>query len=230
MRGVLEGTAGVMERSIGKSSAVHPRAFSAEAAWRLVLPVLLGLIPGFTSCRSSSVPPPAVSVPPPVVDTGRLGPGDIIEVAVFQEPDLTGLYRLEGEGVIDFPLVGDVEAIGKTPLELQNSLKKRLENGYLVSARVRVMVKERNSQKVHILGAVNKPTSIPFEPNMTIIQAIAAAGGMSDTAQSNGVTITRVKDDEETSISVRVGSIQSGQAPNVYLHPGDIVFVREAVF
>ncbi|MEM1024826.1 MAG: polysaccharide biosynthesis/export family protein [Myxococcota bacterium] len=190
--------------------------------------VLICSLLGGAACRSTSVPPEALQPLPIVSDA--LDVGDAIEVRVFREPDLAGVFQIGTSGEIDYPLIGAIMAKGHTPLTLQSEIEALLEDGYLVDAQVTVLVKERASRKIHVLGAVQKPGSFPFEPGMTVIQAITNAGGFSQLAAQNSVTITRRRDGEEVSFQVRVGSIQSGSSPNVYLQPLDIIFVREAIF
>lgn len=188
------------------------------------------------ACAGSVAGPPRPGtdgipeLPAPEAGVDRLGSGDVIDIQVFREPDLAGIYLIDGTGTIDFPLVGEVAVLGKTPREVQDLLKDQLEDGYLVQARVKVLVKERNSQKVTVLGAVQKPGSFGYEPNMTVIDAIAAAGGFAGVASKNGVTLTRIENGRKRSFQVKVGDIQAGGAANVLVLPGDILYVKEAIF
>ena len=188
---------------------------------------LLGLAAVACASGGSGAPLPNLEVPEVSED---LGEGDVIEVRVFREPDLAGVYQIGGSATLDFPLVGTLSVEGHTPSSLEKLIEARLEDGFLVDAQVTVLVKERAARKVHVLGAVNKPGSFPYEPGMTIIQAITNAGGFSPLAAQNNVTVTRRQGEAEESFNVKVGSIQSGGARNVFLYPRDIVYVREAVF
>ena len=106
-----------------------------------------------------------------------LGPGDVVEIKVYREPDLAGIYRVSNDGVIDFPLIGDVKLLAQRPEQVEDDIRGRLAAGFLVEPKVTVFVKERNSQKIHVLGQVNKPGSFNYETGMTVIQAVTNAGG-----------------------------------------------------
>lgn len=199
-------------------------------AMRMVVLSLLGAAGACATGPSSQPSPPVETLPVAGLAVDRLGPGDVIDIQVFREPDLAGVYLIDSTGTIDFPLVGEVAVLKKTPREVQDLLEKQLEDGYLIDARVKVLVKERNSQKVTVLGAVQKPGSFNYEPSMTVIDAIAAAGGFSPVASKNGVTLTRVEGGRKRSYQVRAGDIQAGSAQNLSVLPGDILYVKEAIF
>ncbi|MEO1334316.1 MAG: polysaccharide biosynthesis/export family protein, partial [Myxococcota bacterium] len=132
--------------------------------------------------------------------------------------------------IIDFPLIGGVELLAKRPEQVEDDIRTRLAAGFLVEPKVTVFVKERNSQKVHVLGQVNKPGSFNYETGMTVIQAITNAGGFTKLASRNGVQLTRVSSGKEERFRVPVGDIGEGTSRNIELQPGDIVFVPEAIF
>jgi len=185
------------------------------------------MLGGLSACAAGG--PPVVPPDLAVADNG-LAEGDVVDIRVFREPDLAGTFQVDGDGAIDFPLVGRVLVEGHTSASLARELETRLEDGYLVEAQVTVLIKERASRKVHVLGSVNKPGSFPYEPGMTVIQAITNAGGFSAVAAKNNVTVTRRLEEGESSFQVKVGDIQSGSAPNFYLQPRDIIYVRESIF
>ena len=158
----------------------------------------------------------------------RLNAGDIVEIKVFREPDLAGVYRVGRDGTIDFPLIGKVTIREKHPDTVAREIGTRLADGYLRNPQVSVFVRESKSQKIHVLGEVEKAGSFAYEPGMTVIQAITAAGGFGQLAATNSVKVTRL--DVVQPFSVPVGDIRKGEAPNFLLQPGDIVYVPEAIF
>lgn len=175
--------------------------------------------------------PPNAPEPPDrsVVQAGaRLGAGDVVEVRVYQEKDLSGLYRLASDGTFRFPLVGDVKAEGMTPGELGDALTQRLRDGYLRDPQVSVLVKEFNSKKIFVLGMVAKPGTFPYEDDMTIVQAVTLAGGLTPQAEKNGLVLTRTVEGAEVKFVVPLERIGMGREPNVVLQPGDIIFVPES--
>lgn len=155
-----------------------------------------------------------------------LGPGDIFDVRVFRQADMTGTYSVSSEGTISFPLVGEIAVGGKSPAEVERVLRERLlADGYLRDPQVSVLVKEYNSKKISVFGQVRKPGTFSFSAGMTITDAVAQAGGFADLARKNGVTVTRVIAGAKTNYTVPVESIGQGQANNFYIRPGDTIFV-----
>jgi len=205
----------------------HSRMMSRPT--RTMAPMLVFL----ASCGASGGIPPS-AVPDEAVATSptseELGPGDIVSIRVFREPDLSGKYRIPDSGASDFPLIGDVVMLGKTPQELQDEITRRLGDGYLVNPQVTIFVDERNSRRIFVLGQVEEPGTFAYTPNMTVIEAITLAGGFSQLASRNSVKVSRTVNGKETVLKVAVGSISDGSTANVRLLPGDIVYVPEALF
>ncbi|MDP6929207.1 MAG: polysaccharide biosynthesis/export family protein [Planctomycetota bacterium] len=158
-----------------------------------------------------------------------LGPGDVVEVRVYDEPSLTGVHRLADDGSVDFPLVGRMDAAGKTPRQVGELLTERLRDGYLVSPSVSVYVKQYNSRKIFVLGQVKNPGTFPYASGMNVVEAVALAGGFSATANRNYVVVTRDVGGSERRIPVPVGEISKGLAANLELQSGDIVYVPDTL-
>jgi protein involved in polysaccharide export with SLBB domain len=180
-------------------------------------------------CRSGSTP---TNVPAsPGMDTA-LGVGDVFEVRVYGENDLTAKYSVEEDGTIDFPLIGRLRVEGMKPPEASDMIEQRLvERGILRAPHVSIFVEEYRSKRVTVLGAVASPGSYPFTPGMTVMQAISQAGGFTALGNRNSTTITRRADDGDLSrYQVPAGNIQKGTAEDFRLQPGDMVFVPERVF
>lgn len=159
-----------------------------------------------------------------------LGPGDVIEVRVFNEPDLSGLHQVSAEGSIRLPLVGNLEVAGLSPEQLTERVAAAYNASFLKNAQINVYVKEFNSRKVYVLGQVQKPGPFRYEERMTVIAAIAQAGGTTRLADANRTIITREREGTQVRISAEVADIGRGQAADVELLPGDIVFVPETLF
>ena len=159
-----------------------------------------------------------------------LGIGDIFEVRIFGETDLSGVYRVSSDGMINFPLVGKIKAEGLSSTALADALTARLKDGFLKDPQVSIFVKEYNSKKVFVFGEVQKPGTFPYEDDMTIIQAITIAGGFIKTASKNKVSVTRIEDSVEKRVFLSVEEIGRGKEKNFFMKPGDIVFVPESFF
>lgn len=186
----------------------------------------------FVTLAACGPPPPPALPPMPdlraLTSGGALGAGDVIEVRVYQEKELSGLYRLGPDGRFDFPLVGEVVAEGLTPGQLTDLLARRLRAGYLRDPQVSVFVKEANSKKIFVLGEVARPGTFAYQDQMSVVQAITLAGGLKGLAAGNRVVLTRVVEGVEQKYVVPFDDISNGRAPNVPLQPGDILYVPES--
>src|SRR5262249_43318124 len=140
----------------------------------------------------------------------------------------SGTYRVTENGVIRFPLIGLITVRGLTPTEVEEEIRRRLDDGYLRDPQVTVFVKEFNSKKIYIFGEVSRPGTFTYEPNMSIIQAITLAGGFTKAAWKNRTHVTRLINGQESRIEVPVEAIGEGTQKNFLLKPGDIVFVPES--
>lgn len=160
-----------------------------------------------------------------------LGEGDIIEVRVFDEADLSGKHKIGSMGEIRLPLLGNIKISGLTPEEAAEKISNSFKNNYLKVAEVTVFVESFNSRKVYVIGHVNSPGPYPFEENMTVIGAVARAGGTKNTASPNSSVITRDNGNgEQKRIPARVSDIGKGESRDIPLVPGDIIFVPESIF
>jgi polysaccharide export outer membrane protein len=192
---------------------------------------VLGLISVLASAACATAPPP-VSTAGAQGHTSedRLGIDDVFDVRVYGEGELTGSYRVATDGTIDYPLAGRLLVVGLRSGEIQQLLVTKLKSGYLKDPQVTVTVKERNSQKITVFGQVTKPGQVPYYPNMTIVDAIASAGGFTGIAAKNSVNLRReVSGKIETHI-FPVADITEGRSQNVMVLPGDVLVVDERVF
>lgn len=185
------------------------------------------------ACRSAAPELPLPSAeenrPTPPGPASTMGPGDLVEVRVFQEPDHSGVWRVSPEGTIDYPLCGKVELAGRTSSTAADALRECLAR-YLRRPQVSVLIREYNSKKIFVFGEVQKPGTFPYEGEMTVIQAITLAGGFTKLAAQNNTNVTRLVDGQERKIRVPVEDIGVGREKNFQLQPGDIVFVPESFF
>ncbi|MBX7113685.1 MAG: polysaccharide export protein [Myxococcaceae bacterium] len=164
----------------------------------------------------------------PIAST--LGAGDLVEVRVFQETDLSGPFRVSVEGTIDYPLCGKVNVSKMTSSQAADAITTCLKNGFFKAPNVTVLIREYNSKKVFVFGEVQKPGTFPFEESMNIIQAVTLAGGFTRQAAKNSINVTRQLGGTEKKIRVPVEDIGIGREKNFLLQPGDIVFVPESIF
>lgn len=199
-------------------------------AARLCRASLLLCVLALAACASRPRPPAGSIQAVDLAPEERLGIDDVFEVRVFAEPDLSGAYRISADGTIDYPLVGRLSVAGMRSGDIQELLTTKLKDGYLKNPQVSLMVKEWNSRKVSVIGQVQKPGAVAYFPNMTIVDAIAAAGGFTGIASKNAVTLRRESKGSVESRNCPVADISEGRAPNVVLRPGDILVVEERLF
>jgi polysaccharide export outer membrane protein len=167
--------------------------------------------------------------PAEISPSDSLGPGDVIEVRVYREKDLSGTFQVSGKGTISYPLLGEVNVDGKTSAEISDEISRRLAGGLIKDPWVTVLVTEMMSKRVYVLGQVTKPGTFRYQDQMTIIQVITLAGGFSRIARPDATVVTRTVGGTETRFVVPVDQISLGKAKNFYLRPGDIVFVPESI-
>lgn len=158
-----------------------------------------------------------------------LGPGDIFEVRVYREPELSGTFQVAPNGSVDFPLLGNVAVEGLTSSQIATTLRAKLADGLLRDPFVTVAVKEFQSKRIYVLGQVERPGTFRYEEGMSVVQAVTLAGGFGKTARPNATVVTRIVEGREVRSEVPVEEISRGKAKNFYLRPGDIVFVPESI-
>jgi polysaccharide export outer membrane protein len=163
------------------------------------------------------------------IDAVTVGPGDVFEVRVFREKDLSGVFRVGADGTIRFPLVGKTTVTNLTAEGISDRIRGKLQERFLKDPHVVVFVREFNSKKVAVLGQVGKPGNFPYAQGMNVVQAIAMAGGIGPLARGDRTVVTRIVKGTETRIIVPIHEISKGRRPNVILKPGDIVYVPESI-
>jgi len=123
-------------------------------------------------------------------DTFIIGDDDVLSINVWKEDALTKQVPVRSDGKISLPLIGDIQAAGRTPPQLEQDIAEKLTN-YISNPQVVVIVQQINSLKFNILGQVNKPGSYPLTSGTTVVDAIALAGGFRDFAKKKGVYVLR---------------------------------------
>lgn len=169
--------------------------------------------------------PPTMSLAPGKGATGatasdyKLGPNDRTRIIVYGQPNLTGEYVLDGNGGLAFPLIGNINARGMTPTELQRAIAAKLDPDFLRNPSVSVEVASR--RPFYVVGEVQKPGSYPYVTDMTLLEGIATAGGQTYRANMSSFYIKR----QVNGRTVRVAATQESR-----LQPGDTIQVRERFF
>ncbi len=159
--------------------------------------------------------------------------GDLVEIQVFREDDMSRTLRISGDGNITFPLVGTVEIAGLSIQAAQDKLADNLRM-YLREPQVSMLVKEYGNKSVYVLGQVKRPSSIqiPPEKQLTVLEAISSVGGFTDIANTSKVRVLRMEKGQQKTFDVDVSQItkQGNKALDMALQPGDVVFVPQSMF
>jgi polysaccharide export outer membrane protein len=148
-----------------------------------------------------------------------LGSGDKVRVTVFGEQDLSGEFEISGDGQISLPLIGNLDAGGKSLKELKEAMEVALRQGYLKDPKVAFEV--MNYRPFYILGEVNEPGSYPYVSGMSVLNAVALGGGFTYRADKEDILIIRGGDDSRK---------PEKATPETVVLPGDIVRVEERFF
>ncbi len=159
----------------------------------------------------------------------RLGAGDLIQISVYDEPDLSLDVRIGLSGDISFPLLGDVTVAGLSPKELELNLIKRLKGPYLLDPSVTVSIVEY--RPFYVTGEVEKPGSYAFHPGLTIDKAISIAGGFTERASKGKIFVMH---DQSPYESIAEDAQRSKEKKTVKLYdvvqPGDVITVEQSFF
>jgi polysaccharide export outer membrane protein len=164
------------------------------------------------------------------VEDRRIERSDLLIVAVFVEPKLSGEYRVQAGGTIRYPLHGSIEVAGKTPTEVADDLNKKLGEDYLVDPEVTVLVKQYRPRTVTVIGKVTKPGPVllPEEERMDIVQALAQAQGFQPTANQSKIALSR---SGKTTVYKFKDLVKiTDDNKKIWLEPGDVIDVKESTF
>jgi polysaccharide export outer membrane protein len=191
-----------------KPSARILRAAAVAAAW-MYTPLL-----------------PAQQTPavPDAAGSYLIGPEDLVQVSVWNNEALSRVVPVRPDGMISLPLLNDVPAAGRTPLELRQQLAKRLAE-FIPSPEVSVIVTEVRSFKVSVLGQVQKPGRYDLKNRATVLDVLAMAGGFTEFAGRSKITVLRNDGRFPRRIPFNYDKVGDGTQPNVLVRPGDVVLV-----
>jgi polysaccharide biosynthesis/export protein len=154
-------------------------------------------------------------------------PGDVLEISVWKEPDLQRPQVLvRPDGAFSFPLVGEVDARGKTIAELNKIVSDRLSK-FISDAVVTISLQEIRGNKVYVIGQVNRPGEFIVNPSVNIMQALSMAGGMTPFAATNEIVVLRGQGKAQQAMAFRYADVVRGRSldTNIELQSGDIVVV-----
>ena len=193
------------------------------------------------ACSSYAPHEPAPKMAEVVPTRYKIDPLDTLNIVVWRNPELSSTLTVRPDGLISTPLVDDVQAAGKTPAELSRAIEKELGK-YIRDPVVTIVVSGFQSgyrDQVRVVGEAVKPGSMPYRPNMTLLDALAQAGGMTEIANGNAAVLIRAAGNAspngapgEKRYSVRLKDLlkRGDFSANVPVLPGDVIIVPQSLF
>ena len=209
--------------------------FAAAAADAPPQPVATQPQPAAAQPQPAAAQPPPVAAPAPGTTADYIiGPGDTLQIYVWQHSDLSVTVPVRPDGKISTPLVEDLVAVNKTPFQLARDVEAVLKT-YVRTPQVNVIVTSAANafNQVKVIGQVKTPGSLPYRAGMTVLDAILQVGGLSEFAAGNRATLVRQGEKGKSErIKLRLQDlVKKGKAEaNVDLRPGDMIVVPESVF
>jgi polysaccharide biosynthesis/export protein len=155
-----------------------------------------------------------------------IGAQDVLDISVWHEPDLTRVVPVRPDGKISLPLLNDVQAGGLTPTKLADEITTGLKK-FITDPQVTVIVSVINSQRVYILGEVNRAGAYPLLPRMTVLQALSSGGGFTQFANTKKIYVLRTEGDKSDKFPFNYKDVIAGRHPeeNIVLKAGDTIVV-----
>lgn len=194
------------------------------------LTVMLALAAGSLAAQNGTLEPAVRSAAAPNAEANataadyRLVPGDKLRIEVYKDPQISQTLQIRPDGKITLPLVGDVAAAGRTPVALRDSITTSLKE-YITNPVVTVIVVEFEPQSVSVMGEVARPGPVPIKGKLSVLEALAVAGGFKDFANTKNITIRRPTASGVQIIRFNYRDAVKGEGKPLYLQPGDLVIV-----
>ena len=156
----------------------------------------------------------------------RLGPGDVIEISVWKDPELSRNLVVPPDGIISFPLIGSINVTRLTVPELRKIVTQKLSE-FIPDATVTIMLIEINSLKAYVIGKTNNPGEFPINLETNVMQILSMAGGLNPFASKGNISILRQQDNRIIRIPFEYGQVEKGKnlEQNIILKAGDVVIV-----
>ena len=207
------------------------------ASFLAICSVMALALSGCAGTTGAQLPPAAfVSMEEGPGEEYVIGPLDELTIFVWRNPELGAKVQVRPDGRITTPLISDLPAVGKTPAVLAEDIRAKLST-YIKEPLVSVIVDRfagTFSQQVRVVGATEKPASIPFRANMTLLDAMIAVGGLSEYAAGNRARLIRFDKatGQQSEFRLRLGDLlrKGDSEANVMLNPGDVIIIPESMF
>ena len=187
-----------------------------------------------TACSGQTKVVQSPALPPAQQSEYRIGPGDTLQVFVWNQPELTVTVPVRPDGMISTPLIEGVPAEGKTATQLAKDLETALSE-FVRNPKVSVMITGfvgAYGDQIRVVGQAGKPQSLPYRANMSLLDVMIAAGGLAEFAAGNRAVVVRQEGDKQLRIPVRLSDlINDGDiSANLSMRPGDVLIIPESRF
>lgn len=183
---------------------------------------------GLNVISSSELPPPTRTDLAAAARPYLIGPFDKLRIDVFGVDDLRRQVQIDASGRLSFPLIGSVEAAGQTPIELAQTIEQRLRDRFVRDPQVTVNLEETVSQVITVDGQVEKPGLYPVVGRMTLMRAVATAGGTAEFAKLDDVIVFRKVDGQELAGLYNLKGIRRGNYPDPEVYANDVIVVGDS--
>ena len=206
--------------------ALTPRVHRFTSAMVAILTLSLA------ACAGAKYPPAPTKSDAAADKDYVIGPGDMLSIVVWRNPEVSQTLAVRPDGKITTPLVEDMEVIGKTPTRLARDLEKALSK-YIQEPVVSVVVTGfvgPYSEQVRVVGHAAKPQALPYRKNMTLLDVMIAVGGITDFAAGNRATLVRGADKKQYSVRLDDLLKRGDVSANVEVRPGDVIVIPESIF
>ena len=212
------------EKAGDQATQQPPKSTPASSA--PILPASPSDAPADPGKMAEKSPPPAASVAPSSDKLYRLGPEDVIQIAVWNNPGLSGMFRIRPDGRIAMPLIGEVVAGGLTCAELQAAIRDKLKEDVIIDPQVTVGLNEVHSKKYYIQGGVMRPGAFDLAVPIRVLEALVNGGGFRDFADEKHI---RIRHENGKIDMFNYRDVIKGKHPeqNIFIQPGDIIIVKE---
>jgi len=216
----------------------HSKALDMKASGFALSWAALALVAVMSTMAGCSNPEPSVvKMPPaaePVQSEYRIGPGDTLQIFVWNHPELSLSVPVRPDGLLSTPLVENVKAEGKTPSQLSKDLEAAMGE-YVRSPKVNVMVTSFQGSledRIRVVGAATQPQTLPYRAGMTLVDVMVAVGGLGEFAAGNRAVIARRDGDQQLRIPVKLNDLlnRGDITADVPVKPGDVIIIPESRF
>ncbi len=171
-----------------------------------------------------------LSTCPTSAELGKFSPWDRLEIRVYGEPDLSGIFEVSPRGTITYPRLGEIEVAEKRCDDIEIIIRDGLKKDYLRDPSVVCINQEVSRTAVTVNGEVQKPGIVDFRPGLMLTDVIAQSGGPTNRAVTETVTILRKDQNQSQTVIVPYQQILEGKVQNVCMHPADLVYIQRSAF